>query len=252
MIDIGIILENWPYDPEKVNVRRIKGADGKEKYQMRLALGMLQMEISGRPDGLKPEGFESYLELFENRLEDHRRETGSADGFSLSTQDCRKLRTEAAMYYHRYLAAFLLDDYEITCRDTHRNLRTFDFLNTYGAEKKDRISCEGYRPYVLRMNASARAQLDVQKKDLSHGIAVLNQTIEQIKDFYKKHEMEDEIESSRDIDILRVMSIDIQNMVPDDDNRQLKKQIKKALQDERYEDAADLRDRLKRRSSEMG
>ena len=55
-LDISDILEDWPFKPGEVNVRRIMGNDGREKLQMRIDLGILQMEISGRPDGKTPEG----------------------------------------------------------------------------------------------------------------------------------------------------------------------------------------------------
>ena len=36
--------------------RKIVGEDGKEKLQVRLDLGLLQMELNGRPDGERPHG----------------------------------------------------------------------------------------------------------------------------------------------------------------------------------------------------
>jgi hypothetical protein len=45
MEDISPILQHWPYHPNNINVRLIEGADGKKKIQMRLDLGILQMEM---------------------------------------------------------------------------------------------------------------------------------------------------------------------------------------------------------------
>ncbi len=246
MLDIGDILDGWPYKPGEVNVRRIRGADGREKYQMRLDLGLLQMELTGRPDGMRPEGCESLFAHFENRLEKHRAEHGADEVFSLTPEACRDLRAEGAMYYHRYLAAFLLGDFDVTCRDTHRNLRLFDFLHAHGAEEDDRRSCEGYRPYVLRMYASARAKMDIKKDDLSHAVAVLNQTIEQIGNLFRERDSDSEIESSRDLEILKTMCSEVREMIPLDPRQRLKRQLKNAVNEERYEDAAYLRDKLNR------
>ena len=55
------------HDPEGVQVRVITGEDGSEKIQMRIDLGLIQMEINGRPDGERPEGFESLLDVYEAR-----------------------------------------------------------------------------------------------------------------------------------------------------------------------------------------
>jgi hypothetical protein len=48
-LDIGEVLENWPFRHEEVVARRVLGDDGKEKVQLRLDLGLLQMEVSLEP-----------------------------------------------------------------------------------------------------------------------------------------------------------------------------------------------------------
>ena len=68
--DLTAILEEWPYEPGVVNVRVIEGQDGEPKIQLRLDLGLLQMTMAGRPDGQRPEGYESLLELHEARLDE--------------------------------------------------------------------------------------------------------------------------------------------------------------------------------------
>src|SRR6187549_2621002 len=49
--NIDRLLRDWPYDPQGISVRKKKGDDGREILQMRLDLGMLQLETTGRPDG---------------------------------------------------------------------------------------------------------------------------------------------------------------------------------------------------------
>ena len=74
--DIGSILEQWPYEPGQITVRKIHGTDGKEKLQLRLDLGLLQMELSGRPDGREPYGFSSVLDYVEGQLAGYSRRHG--------------------------------------------------------------------------------------------------------------------------------------------------------------------------------
>ena len=50
--DLRRILAGWDYEPHQITVRKIAGDDGAIKIQMRLPLGVLQMEVSGRPDGV--------------------------------------------------------------------------------------------------------------------------------------------------------------------------------------------------------
>ena len=83
--DLRPSLDAWPYDEnERVTARKVIGADGKPKIQMRLEMGILQMELTGRPDGERPYGFDSLLELFEDALERHR---FSDEEFSLDRSD---------------------------------------------------------------------------------------------------------------------------------------------------------------------
>ena len=70
--DIAPILKGWDYEAGTINVRKIIGLDGQPKLQMRLDLGLLQMELTGRPDGHRPHGHESLLEYYEKRLRDHK------------------------------------------------------------------------------------------------------------------------------------------------------------------------------------
>jgi len=53
-MDITQALRGWSFEPGQVNVRLIRGNDGKPKLQLRLDLGLLQMELDGRPDGKRP------------------------------------------------------------------------------------------------------------------------------------------------------------------------------------------------------
>jgi len=70
--DIKPILADWPHEPGKISVRKIRGRDGRVKIQLRLDLGLLQMEAEGRPDGERPYGHESLLEHYEQLLGRHR------------------------------------------------------------------------------------------------------------------------------------------------------------------------------------
>ena len=66
--DISRLLERWQYQPGQVIVRRFKAKNGKEKIQLRVDLGLLQMNAEGRPDGKRPFGHASLFEYFQARL----------------------------------------------------------------------------------------------------------------------------------------------------------------------------------------
>ena len=63
--DITPIIAGWDFNPDELQVRMITALDGSAKIQMRIDLGLLQMELAGRPDGERPHGFESLLDYHE-------------------------------------------------------------------------------------------------------------------------------------------------------------------------------------------
>src|SRR5271166_4980624 len=82
--DISHLLEKWEYQPGQVVVRKFKGKDGQEKIQLRVDLGLLQMNAEGRPDGKRPFGHASLLEFYQARLYKHLADhQGSDEDFTL-------------------------------------------------------------------------------------------------------------------------------------------------------------------------
>ncbi len=43
------LLSQWVFDPNTLNSRMVKGRDGRDIIQMRVDMGVLQMETTGRP-----------------------------------------------------------------------------------------------------------------------------------------------------------------------------------------------------------
>src|SRR5688500_3146836 len=168
--DILPLLKGWDYEPGTINVRKISGLDGAPKLQMRVDLGLLQMEVSGRPDGVKPHGCESLLEYFEAQLREHKMRNGTDLGFHLTSAQCQLLREEASMYYYRYLSLFVLEEFNGVVRDTARNLRVLDLCGKFAVNEQDRLWLEQYRPYITMMNVRAQASLLYDEKRYGVGL----------------------------------------------------------------------------------
>jgi tetratricopeptide (TPR) repeat protein len=253
--DIAPLLRGWEYESGTINVRKIRGVDGRPKLQMRLDLGLLQMELTGRPDGRRPHGHESLLDYFEEQLEDHRRQHGTELGYHLTATQCQSLREEAVMYYHRYLSLFILEDFAGVVRDTARNLRLLDFCGQYAVEEEDRLVMEQYRPYITMMNARAAASVQFKQKRYQQAIKTVDEGIERIREFYERFGHEEAFERSGEVKVLRRFARDIRRKLPVDPIRKLQGQLNRAVKDERYEDAAKLRDEIEKRkvqSKSMG
>jgi hypothetical protein len=242
--DIQHVLRGWEYEAGTINVRKISGADGKPKLQMRLDLGLLQMEMTGRPDGREPHGFESLLEYHEQKLAEHHRRRGTDDGFEISSDDCQALREEAVMYYQRYLSLFVLEEFAGVVRDTARNLQVLDLCGKFGEDEEDRMVLEQYRPYITMMNARAKASIHVKIKRYREALRDIDGGLTLIREFFDKIGRPEAYDGANEVKVLKRFAKAVRKKLPVDPVRRLQKQLDRAVKDERYEAAARFRDKL--------
>jgi len=244
--DITPVLKGWDYEPGTINVRKVPGDDGAPKLQMRLDLGLLQMELAGRPDGVRPHGCESLLEYFESLLAEHRtRNDGSESGFQLNSDQCQSLREEAVMYYHRYLSLFVLEDFSGVVRDTARNLRVIDLCGKFAATEQDRLVLEQYRPYITMMNIRAQASIQVKAQRYRDAIETVEAGLASIREFFERFGHEEAYERANEVKVLKKFARDIRRKIPVDPLQKLHNQLQRAIKAEKYEEAARLRDQIK-------
>lgn len=249
--DITPMLKGWEYQPGAINVRKVTGRDGLPKVQMRLDLGLLQMELDGRPDGQRPHGCESLLEYFESQLTDHQQRNGTELGFHLTSDQCQILREEAVMYYHRYLSLFVLEEFNLVVRDTARNLRVLDLCGKYANDEQDRLILEQYRPYILMMNARAKASLLAKDKHFPDALKAVEQGLEDIRLFFVRFGQEQIFGQSSEVRLLKRYAKELRRRVPTDPMNRLQAQLERAIRHERYEDAAKLRDEIAKRKEQQ-
>ena len=170
--DISHLLEEWDYQPGQVAVRKFKTKDGTEKIQLRVDLGLLQMNATGRPDGKRPFGHDSLFDHFQARLEKQRRaDPGASDAYVLKSEDCAKLQQEAIQYHHRYICLFQLEDYKAVIRDTNRNAAVFDFVDEYAESDELAWSLQQFRPQLLMMQIRARGMQALRNDKYPEAIA---------------------------------------------------------------------------------
>jgi UvrB/uvrC motif len=242
--DITPVLTDWEYEPGTLNVRKITGLDGLPKLQLRLDLGLLQMEMTGRPDGVRPFGHESLLDYFEHQLQDQQNSTETDPEFQLTRDQCQDLREEAGMYFHRYLSLFVLEDFTGVVRDTARNLRVLDLCSQYAAEEQDRLILEQYRPYIIMMNTRAAASIQLQSRHYGEAAKMVEDSLTTIHDFYRSFGQEDAYAHSNEVRVLKRFHREIQSKLPIDPLQRLRRRLERAIKAERYEEAAKLRDEL--------
>ena len=208
--DISPILREWDSGPDAGSIRKIVGTDGKERIQIRVQFGMLQMEADGRPDGKRIYGKESLLEYYLGLAEEYIKEYGTDADFELDNHDCEKLSEESLQYYHRYVSLFELGDYHRARRDTARNLQVLDLVKKYAGGQSDATSIERYRPYITMMNARAEAYICMDDDDYEEAISHINEAIATITTFYEENGLDDsDMENSQELAILKVTAKEI-------------------------------------------
>ena len=86
--DISYILGDWTYRPDEITVRIVDGNDGKRQIQLRLDLGILQMEFDGRPDGRRINDAASWFDFHTQRQKEHDRANPDSAPYVLEPEDC--------------------------------------------------------------------------------------------------------------------------------------------------------------------
>lgn len=244
--DISPLLNEWEYQPGQIGVRQFKGKDGIQKIQLRVDLGLLQMNAHGRPDGKTPYSYESLLEYFEARVAKYRKaHNGEDEGFELGAEDCSRLQQEAIQYHHRYICLFQLQDYPGVVRDTRRNLKVFDLVENYAASEELAWSLQQFRPQVLMMLTRARGSVALDSADYSEAIAVVRSGLEQLREFYQSHGRPELAEQSGEVQSLDSWLQELQSKRPLTKREKLESALSEAIRREDYEEAAKVRDSLR-------
>src|SRR5436309_7543154 len=124
-LDLNTILKDWPHENRAIKVRKILVFDGLQKLQLRIDLDVLQMELPGRPDSLRPHGCESLLTYHQLRAT---RAKARNEDYALTPEQCAELQQEGIQYYHRYLSLFRFTNSTASFPDPKPNLGLFIFF----------------------------------------------------------------------------------------------------------------------------
>jgi hypothetical protein len=153
---------------------------------------------------------------------------------------------EGVQFYHRYLASFHLQRYDLVVRDTDRNLRLFAFVVRHAGRQRDKLQFDQYRPYVTMMNARALVAIALGRGDHDDALARIDAGVGKIRAFLAEYgESENEAECF-ELGILLRLRREVQEERPVGPLERLEQQLELAVSLEEYEEAARLRDQLRR------
>jgi hypothetical protein len=238
--DIGDLLKTWPFDPDEFIARRITARDGTDKIQIRIDMGVLQLEVEGRPDGERPHDCPSLLSYYQTKA---REATGESN--LLGEDDCEDLFQEAWQYYQRYLSLFYLEDFAGVVRDTQHNLEIFEIVQSHADSDEAKWYFEQYYPHAVMMRARSRAMLLLEGEDYPAALTEVEEGIDRIERFVEEWEGEIGDEELPELSFLRDWYEELEKERPLSHEEELERDLTVAVDAENFEEAAKLRDKLR-------
>jgi len=233
------ILQSWPYVFGEVAARRGKGDDGREVLQLRIDMGVLQMETTGRPDGERPDGFDTvYDQLLADAFE-----LGS--DFELSADQCAQVDREFVQFYHRRVCWMALGEFARAAEDADHTLALMDFSSAHAPAQEWAAMHEQYRPFVLFHRTQAKALASLDELDPTAAVEQVSEGEVKLLATYVELGMEEEdLEDDEFLSRLRSMKLALAQQY--DVESPLTQQLADAIAREDYEQAAKIRDRMDR------
>lgn len=239
-LDIGTLLNNWEYQPGTVQARMVEANDGRQVIQMRVDLGILQLEKLGRPDGSRPHGYPTYLDFLRNRL----RKVQRADReFLMSEKQCHEADREFIQFYHRRICWLALKNYSRAMADADHTLAFMDFVRDHGGDEEYIEAHEQYRGFVLFQRTQAAAAFRLDKDDPEAAIDEIHKGLESMREFFAEYDVEEQMEEHPMVQHLRKIEQSVRNQHGIDAT--LREQLDQAVAEEEYEKAARIRDALR-------
>jgi len=240
--NIDRILSDWPFETGQLSARDVKGADGRNVLQMRIDMGLMQMEIEGRPDGARPSGADSYLDYLIAMV------IHKGDDFELDEEECIEVDREFVQYYHRRICWLTLKEYRKAVLDAEHTLQLMDFCREHSPDEQWTLSHEQYRPFVLFHHTQATALAELDDKDAEAAISAINTGLDRFRDIYEEIDAEEEFEEDELVQRLEELRESLREKY--DVGQTLNEKLADAVATEQYELAAQLRDEINRRGSQ--
>ncbi|MBM3458337.1 MAG: hypothetical protein FJX77_07375 [Armatimonadetes bacterium] len=245
--DIAHILADWPYDDDlSLQVRRIEGRGGVTRIQIRIDLGMLQMNLTGRPDGTRPFGAESLLEHYRADAERYRNIHGWYEGYELDSEACAALRQESLQYYHRRISLMALQEYSRAAGDADHNLEILDLLKAFARHREDWLVSEQYRPFILGHRVQALALRHLSREDVRAALLEVEEGLRRIREVYADQDRLEDYDNSSEVQALQDLRRKVEARYQISHRQRLEMMLDEALRREEPDLAAELRAQLRR------
>lgn len=247
--DIDDALHDWPYDPEpgETVAREIQARDGRTVLQVRQELGILQMEVDGRPDGERPHGFRTYLDYLRHRATNRGpKSRNRVRPWVLAPEHFAEVDREFIQFYHRRMAWLALQRYDRMLQDADHTLDLMDFVHRHSDDEDFITSHERFRGLVIFHRTQAAAAIALEDRRADQAIDAIREGASRLRDHQEDWDEEfdeDEIPDQALIDQLHLLEREIRHNFGVGPT--LREQLDEAVSVEDYERAAKLRDQIR-------
>lgn len=234
------ILSDWPFEGEELCARMVKGTDNRDVIQIRVDLGILQLETTGRPDGFRPEGHNTLLDLLvQMELED--------PSLVLDEETCMEIDREFVQFYHRRVAWLRLQRFDHAVIDAEHTLALMDFCKEHSPCEEWTLQHEQHRAFVVFHRSQAAAMQAIEDQRPERAIEEINSGLELISENFAEMGWEDQYEGDELVERLVQLRESLRKDFAIE--RSLEERLAEAVESEQYELAAQLRDEMEKRES---
>lgn len=223
--DLSDLLGAFPYEPGRVRARLVRARDGREVLQVRIELGILQMECEGRPDG---------------------RDSAFSVGKSLSTPaGAAEGRLEVAQLEQRTVAFLAAGDPVRALRDTESILVLLERLaDEAPVAEREWVESARFSVVVLRTRAMVAALIQTGRQ--REASSAVDQGLRLLAIEAERIGIGDQFDTLGDVRALRTLRESLVPQLPPAERGELEARLEAAVRAENYELAAILRDELRR------
>lgn len=239
--DIDAALNGWGYKPDVVQARVVTAGDGRDVLQMRLDLGIMQLEMSGRPDGTRPHGHDTFFEYLKSQAEDE---------MVLDDDQCQQADREFMQFYHRRICWLALGEYGRAVTDADHTLAFMDFVRDHSPSEDYTEAHEQYRGFVLFHRTQAEAAARAEDDDPEGAVDAIRQGAKRIGAALAEADAEYDPDTDPMLAQLDRLADEIRKR--HNVKETLQEQLDKAVAAEDFETAARIRDQIRRRTEPSG
>ena len=240
--DIDPALQGWDFKPGVVQARLVQASDGREVLQMRVDLGVLQIETTDRPDGVRPFGCTTYFDYLRR---ESRTAARAGRQFVLNEEQCQESDREFVQFYHRRICWLALNRFARAIADADHTLAFMDFVRDHAPNEEYTNAHERYRGFVLFHRTQSAANLALEQSDPESAIDEVLNGLNRMRGFFTHFGVEDRMEEDGMVQELRQMERRLRET--HGIRETLREQLDRAVAAEDYETAARLRDELRKR-----